>query len=273
MKKTKAILLGLLLVISVGILTACGSKAPASGEANNIRLGINGDETEVWTYIKDELAKEDVDLEIISFSDFTRPNLSLSEGEIDVNAFQHYAFFDKFVAEHNLDLTVIGETVSAPIGLYSNKIKSLDELKPGDKVSIPSDATNGGRVLILFQTAGLIKVDSSSGNLPTLKEITENPLNLEFIEIEAGTSVRMLDDVALGSVNSVFAVDAGLDPNKDALFLESLDESTKPYVNIVVTRTEDKDNPLYKKVVELYRTDEVKEIVNRIYKGAQVPTW
>lgn len=272
MKKTKRVILGLLLIISIGVLTACGSKDVANLE-NTVKLGINGDETEVWDYIRDELAKEDIKLEVISFSDFTRPNLALDEGEIQVNAFQHYAFLDKFKEEHKLELTAIGETVSAPIGLYSSKIESLDELKAGDKVAIPNDATNGGRVLILLQSAGLIKLDPSVGNLPTLKDIIDNPKELDIIEVDAGTSARMLEDVELASINAVFAVDAGFEPKKDAIYLEGLNETTKPYINVIVVKTEDKDNPIYNRIVEIYRTDEVKEIIDRIYKGAQVATW
>lgn len=271
MKKTKKLIVGLVVVLALGILTACG--ASDSDKENLVKLGINGDETEVWDYIKEELAKEDVELEIVSFSDFTRPNLALDEGEIQVNAFQHYAFLDKFKEEHNLELTAIGETVSAPIGLYSSKIKSLDELKEGDKVAIPNDGTNGGRVLILLQSAGLIELDPSVGNLPTLKDITANPKKLDIIEVDAGTSARMLEDVELASINAVFAVDAGFDPREDALYLEGLDESTQPYINVIVVKTEDKDDPVYNRIVEIYRTDEVKEIIDRIYQGAQIATW
>lgn len=272
MKKIKLSIVCLLLALSAIVFTACSNTTGKDGE-NLIRLGINGDESEVWTYIKEELAKEDINLEIISFSDYTRPNLALSEGEIDINSFQHYAFFNKFIEEHNLDLTPIGETVIAPIGLYSSKIKDVKELKAGDKIAIPNDATNGGRTLILLQTAGLIKVDPASGSLPTLKDITDNPLELEIIEVDASTTPRTLDDVKVAAINSQFAVDAGFFPSKDAIFLEPIDENSKPYINIIAARTEDKDNPIYKKVVEIYQTDEVKEIIDRIYKGSQVIAW
>lgn len=270
MKKIKFIIVAIL-VLTVGILTACGSET--AKEDNVIKLGVNGSETEVWTHIKGELAKEGITLEIVSFGDYTRPNLSLSEGEIDLNSFQHYAFFDKFRAEHNLDLTAIGETVIAPIGLYSNKIKDVSELKSGDKIAIPNDETNGGRALILLQTAGLIKVDPAAKNLPTLKDITENSLGLDIIEVDASTTPRTLDDVAVAAINSGFAVDAGFLPSEDSIFLEPINESSKPYINIIAVRTEDKDNPLYKKVVEAYQTKEVEEILEKLHKGSQVIAW
>ncbi len=270
MKNIKVIIIGLLVLV-LGILTACGSSS--AKEDNVIKLGVNGSETEVWSHIKEELEKDGITLEIVSFGDYVRPNLSLAEGEIDLNAFQHYAYFDKFKAEHKLDLTAIGETIIAPIGLYSNKIKDVSELKLGDKVAIPNDETNGGRTLILLQTAGLIKVDPAAGNLPTIKDITENPLELEIIEVDASTTPRILDDVAVAAINSGFAVDAGFLPTKDSIFLEPINESSKPYINIIAARTEDKDNPLYKKVVEAYQTKEVEEILIQLYKGSQVKAW
>ncbi len=270
MKNRKLIIVGLL-VLTLGILTACGSAT--AKKSNVIKLGVNGSETEVWSYIKGELAKEGITLEIVSFGDYTRPNLSLAEGEIDLNSFQHYAFFDKFKSEHKLDLTAIGETIIAPIGLYSNKIKDVSELKPGDKIAIPNDETNGGRALILLQTAGLIKVDPAAKNLPTLKDITENSLGLDIIEVDASTTPRTLDDVKVAAINSGFAVDAGFLPTEDSIFLEPINENSKPYINIIAARTADKDNPLYKKVVEAYQTKEVEEILIKLYKGSQVKAW
>ena len=273
MKKFQKMLTILLLIVVAGTFTACAAKETKTEEKKVIKLGITGSDNEVWAHIKEELAKEDITLEVISFSDYTRPNVALADGEIDINSFQHYAFFENFKTEHSLDLTAIGETVIAPIGLYSSKIQDVSELKEGDEITIPNDATNGGRALILLQTAGLIKLDEAAGNLPTLKDITENKLNLKITEMDAGTTARTLDDVAAAAINSGFAVDAGFTPTKDSIFLEPIDENSKPYINIIVARTEDKDNELYKKVVELYQTEEVRKIVDEIYKGSQVTTW
>lgn len=273
MKKIQNILSIILLIVVVGTFTACGSTEAKAGEQKVIKLGVTGSESEVWNHIKGELAKEGITLEIVSFSDYTRPNIALADGEVDMNAFQHYAFFDNFIEEHNLDLTPIGETVIAPMGLYSTKIKDLSELKEGDEITIPNDATNGGRALVLLQTAGLIKLNKPAEDLPTLKDITENKLNLKITEMDAGTIARTLDDVAAAAINSGFAVDAGFTPTEDSIFLEPIDENSKPYINIIVVRTEDKDNELYKRVVEVYQTDEVREIINELNKGSQVTPW
>lgn len=162
----------------------------------------------------------------------------------------------------------------APLGLYSNKIKDVSEIKDGDIIAIPNDATNGGRALKLLESAGLIKVDSAAGYTPTKKDITENPLNLDIKEVEAANTASLLPDVAAAVINGGHAVDNGLNPKEDAIFLESVEEgSDNPYVNIIVARTADKDNELYKKVVDYFRTPEVAKVIEDTYKGAYIPTW
>lgn len=272
MKNIQKLIAGFTIAITALTFTACGSKA-ASAETTTIKLGVTGSESEVWKHIREVLAKEGITLEVVSFSDYTRPNLALAEGEVDANAFQHYAFFDKFVAEHKLDLTVIGETVIAPLGIYSKKITKLEELKSGDSVAIPNDATNGGRALILLQSAGLLKIDEAAGILPTLKDVVENPLELELVEVDASTTARVQEDVTVSVINSGFAVDAGLNPAKDAIFLEPVDDKSKPYINVIAVRTEDKDNKALKRIVELYQTEAVRAIINELYKGSQVTPW
>lgn len=278
MKNIKLLVLALSLVVFGAFVTGCTSDKPAAdGSVEDkdqvIKLGVNGSENEVWTHIKEELAKEGITLEVISFGDYTRPNIALAEGEIDLNSFQHYAFFDKFKEERDLDLTAIGETIIAPLGLYSEKIKDLSELKDGDKVAIPNDETNGGRSLVLLQTAGLISLDPDSGYIPSQADVVENKLNLEFIEVDASNTERTLGDVSIAAINSGMAVDAGLLPSKDAVFLEPVDENSKPYINIIAARREDKDKEAFNRLVELYRTDEVEEIVEELYKGSQSITW
>ncbi|HEY4544775.1 MAG TPA: MetQ/NlpA family ABC transporter substrate-binding protein, partial [Tissierellaceae bacterium] len=235
------------------------------------KLGVNSDEMEVWNYIKNELKKDNVNLEIITFNDYTRPNLALAERDIDINSFQHYAFFNKFIANHNLDLTSIGETIIAPLGIYSEKINSLSEVKINDVVAIPNDETNGGRALNLLQSAGLLKLESKE--LPTVDDILENKLNLDILEVDAAMVPRTLKDVDIAIINSGFAVDAGYLPTDDSIFLEDINEDTNPYINIFAVRTEDKDDLDLLKIVEIYQTKEVEEIINRVYKGSQKIAW
>ena len=251
--------------------TAAGSEAAAdttaaSGEKTVIKLGVVGENNEQWQPVIDKLAEENIDLELVKFADYPLPNRALNDGEIDLNSFQHIAYFEDDCKNNGYDLSIIGETIMAPLGLYSNKIKDVSEIKDG--------ATNGGRALKLLESAGLIKVDPAAGYTPTKKDITENPLNLDIKEVEAANTASLLPDVAAAVINGGHAVDNGLNPKEDAIFLESVEEgSDNPYVNIIVARTADKDNELYKKVVDYFRTPEVAKVIEDTYKGAYIPTW
>ena len=243
--------------------TAAGSEAAAdttaaSGEKTVIKLGVVGENNEQWQPVIEKLSEENIDLELVKFADYPLPNRALNDGEIDLNSFQHIAYFEDDCKNNGYDLSIIGETIIAPLGLYSNKIKDVSEIKDGDIIAIPNDATNGGRALKLLESAGLIKVDPEAGYTPTKKDITES----------------LLPDVAAAVINGGHAVDNGLNPEKDSIFLESVEEgSDNPYVNIIVARTADKDNELYKKVVDYFRTPEVAKVIEETYKGAYIPTW
>lgn len=254
--------------------TAASGSAAASAEQTTIRLGVVGENNEYWTPVINRLADEGVTLELVKFSDYTQPNQALADGEIDLNAFQHYAYLNNEIADKGLDLTVIGETIIAPLGVYSDKITSLDELKDGDSIAIPSDATNGGRALKLLEAGGVITVDPAAGYTPEVGDITDNPKNIQFIEVEAAGTAALLPDVAAAVINGGHAVDNGLDPTTDAIYLESVSEgSDNPYINVIVARTADKDNELYKKVVEYFHSDEVAQVIKDVYKGAYIPAW
>ena len=263
---------GLILVLSLSVLTGCASENKAK-DSESIKIGVIGSESEVWDHIVEEVKKDGIDLEVVYFGDYNQPNRALADGEIDLNSFQHYAFFNKYIEEHDLDLTPIGETVIAPLGIYSENINNVDELKEGDKIAIPNDITNGGRALVLLQTAGLIKLDVGGEELPTIKNIVENKLNLEILEMDAATVPNVIDDVSAAIINSGIAVDSGRIPTEDSIFLEPVDDNSKPYINIIVSRSDEEDNEDYKKIVEAYQTKKVEEILDRLNKGSQVTVW
>ena len=278
MKKVKRLIcIAALTVLGITLLAGCGDgdkAASSSADTVTVKLGVVGENNEQWEPVIEALAEENIKLELVKFSDYSLPNQSLADGEIDINAFQHYSYLNNEITDKGLDLTVIGETIIAPLGLYADKITDISELKDGDKIAIPSDATNGGRSLKVLESAGLIKVNPDAGFLPTLADITENPLNLEFIEIEAANTASLLPDVAAAIINGGHAVDNGLFPQKDAIYLETVTEGDdNPYINIIVARTEDKDNAVYQKVVEAYRTEAVAKVIEDAYKGAYIPTW
>ncbi len=273
MKKSMVWVVALLLGFGIIFNSYLGDVA-AADKKQVIKLGITGEDYRIWNIVKAKLAKEDIELQIISFADYIRPNLALAEKEIDLNAFQHYAYLNKFAADRHLKLAPIGETILAPMGIYSSSLKSVKKLKVEAKVAIPNDATNEGRALNLLQSAGLIKIKAGAGLLPTLKDVVENPKRLQIIELVATQIPRSLQDVDIAVINSGVAIDAKFSPVKDSIFLENSKlETSKPYVNLIVAREEDKDNSLYQKVVKAYRSKDVKNAIKTIYQGAFIPAF
>lgn len=246
-----------------------GGTAAAADQA--LKIGVTaGPHAQIFEVVKKEAAKKGLALNVIEFSDYVQPNAALAAGDLDVNSYQHQPYLDSVNADRGYKLTSIAKTVIFPIGIYSKKVKSLDELKEGARIGIPNDPTNGGRALLLLQTAGLIKVSKDAGLKATPMDITENPKKLRFVELDAAQLPRSLDDTDASAVNTNFAIEAGLDPRKDAIKLESPES---PYANVLVVQEKRKDEPVFKTLVESYHSQAVKDFINEKYKGAVVPAW
>ena len=274
-------------ILSVGLI-GCGSSAAnsndtavsdkkeeaAPGEVTTLKVGVNGTDFRLWDSLNERLKDKNIKLEPVSFADYIKPNQALADKEIDLNAFQTEVYFEQFKKDHNLDLTSIGYTFIAPMGIYSNKIKSLDEVQDGATVAIPNDATNGGRALNLLESAGLIKLDGKDKVTPNEKNIVENSKNLKFVSMESVQIPRSLDDVDFAAINTGAATDAGLNPKTDSIYLEDANgENAKQYYNIIAVRTEDKDKEVFKTLMEAYHQEETKKVLDEIYKGGAVPVF
>lgn len=269
--KKRSIFIGLALAFVVG-LAGCGNSKKEAAKETTVKLGVIGSNTDVWDDVKKRLKDDDINLEYVKFTDYSQPNTALENGDIDLNSFQHQIFLDNFNEEHKTDLVSIGNTVSAPLGIYSEKIKALKDLKDGAKVAIPNDVTNGGRALKLLQTAKLITVKEGVTN-PTVSDVTANPKKLKITELDASQTARAMKDVDISVINSGMAVDAGLIPQDDAIFIEPVDKTSKPYVNIIVARKKDADNKVYQKIVTEYQTEQTKKVIKNTSKGADIPAW
>ena len=274
MKKLKKLAIGTILTAGVLLTAACGNGNKATGEeTTTVKLGVVGEVNEPWEYVKEQLAADGINLELVKFSDYATPNTALAEGELDLNSFQTKIFMEAFNEDHGEDLTPIGDTVIAPLGIYSSDLKDVSEIKENDTIAIPNDVSNEGRALLLLQTAGLIEVDPAKGQVPVVEDVTSNPLNLTFQPLDSSQTARALEDVAASVINSGMAVDAGFIPTEDAMFLDPVTESSDPYVNAIVVRGEDKDNELYNKIVAAYQTDGTKEVIEKTSKGSSIPVW
>ncbi|MGI2327871.1 MetQ/NlpA family ABC transporter substrate-binding protein [Planococcus sp. YIM B11945] len=269
MKKITAFLL---LALTALLLAACGGGEETGADGNRkVTLGISGSDTTIWDYVADKAKKEGIDLEIVTFSDYVAPNMALAEGELDLNAFQTISYFDEFVGEHKLDIVPIGSTVIAPMGLYSEKYKSIDELPNGAQIALPNEATNMGRGLLLLQEAGLIKLSDDAGLTGTADDIIENPKNIELVPMISGQTPRAMADVAASIINNGIAVDAGLNPTKDPIARENA--TAKPYINLIAASKENAEDSDFLKIVELYQQDDTKDFIIEHTKGAQIPTF
>ena len=267
-------LLTLVLALTTLALVGCGGGANNSAAKTEkvIKVGASPvPHAEILEAIKPELEKEGIKLEIVEFNDYVQPNLATNDKEVDANFFQHEPYLKNFITEHpELKLVnVLGVHVE-PMGVYSHKIKKLDELKDGASVSIPSDPTNGGRALLLLARANLIKLKDGAGTTATVQDIVDNPKHLKIQEIEAPQLPRTLDDVDISVINTNWAMQADLVPTRDALIME---DKTSPYVNILVVRQGDENRPEIQALVKALHSETVKNFINDKYKGAIVPAF
>lgn len=252
------------------LFVACGNRK--SNDPNHIKVGVATGPEYVIAEAAKKVAKEKygLEVELVQFNDYIMPNTSLEQGDIDANVFQTKPFLNEQISRRGYRFAIVGNTFIYPMAAYSKKIKSLDELKDGSTIVIPNDFANSSRALLLLQKVGLVKLKDGV-TFPRLLDITENPRNLEILELEAPQLPRVLDDakVSLSIINNNFAGQAGL-LLKDGVFAEDKDS---PYVNLIVTREENKDEEKVKKFVQTYQSDEVDKVAAEVFKGGAVKGW
>ena len=269
-------------------LAACGASNKESGNGKDktvtIKIGtmtIDNDEQQRWDLIQKTLEKEIVTLDFPPFTEDPHVNKAVADGELDVNAFQHYYYLNNWNKENNQDLVAIADTYIAPIRLYSgtkdgkNKYKKVNELPDGAEIAVPNDATNESRALNLLQAAGLIKLDKSGNELATVANIKENPKKLKITELDASQTARSLTSVDAAVVNNTFVNEAKLDYKK-ALFIEPKDKNSKQWYNIIAAKKDweksDKADAI-KKLIAAYHSDDVKELTEKTSDGLLEPVW
>ncbi len=272
--RTVRVLTSLLLIAG---LAACGSSdddpaTDGSGETlATLKVGATPvPHAEILNYVKDNLAEAaGLDLQIVEFTDYIQPNIALNEGQLDANYFQHLPYLEEQMAAAGYDFVNIGGVHLEPLGLYSQKITALDQLADGAIIAIPNDPTNGGRALKLLESNQLLTLEDTGDTSPTVHDIAENPRNLDVVEIEAAQLPRSLQDVDAAVINGNYAIEADLNPAEDALVIESAEDN--PYVNVLVARAEDKDDPNLQTLIALLQGPEVRAFIEETYSGAVIP--
>ncbi|MEW7913166.1 MetQ/NlpA family ABC transporter substrate-binding protein [Pseudomonas fulva] len=253
------------------LLAVAAAIAAFSAQADTLTVAATPvPHAEILNVVKPLLAKQGVELKVKEFTDYIQPNVQVAEKRLDANFFQHQPYLDEFNKAKGTDLVSVTGVHIEPLGVYSTKIKQLNELPSGATVVIPNDATNGGRALLLLDKAGVIKLKDNTNILSTVKDVAENPKNIKFRELEAATIPRVLTQVDAALINTNYALEAKLNPQKDALAIEGSDS---PYVNILVARPDNKDSEDMKKLAAALHSPEVKQFITEKYKGAVVPAF
>ncbi len=254
-------------------LAGCGNSSSSSTKPaetkKEIKIGATaGPHAEVAEAVAKEAQKQGLNVKVVEFTDYITPDKALASGDIDLNSYQHKPFLDNFNKQNNSDLVPIGKTILMRMGVYSDKVKDVKDIKDGGIVAIPNDPTNGGRGLVLLEKAGLIKLKDGIGFKATIADIAENPKNLQFKELEAAQLPRSLADVDAAAITMNYVMSAGLDVQKQGIFLESKDEPLA--VMVLAARNKDKDDPTYKKIADIFRSEAVKQFIADKYKGTIV---
>ncbi len=243
--------------------------APSSAET--IRVGVTaGPHAEILDVVQKVAAQRGLDIKVIEFTDYVVPNQALAQKELEANSFQHEPYLLNQISKTKWKLVKVARTIASPQGVYSLKYKKLTDLPSGGRVAIANDPSNGARGLLILAEQGLIKLKDGKTTTATVADIVDNPKKLRFVELDAAQLPRSLQDVDLVSINNNYAVQAGLNPAKDAIARESLEG---PWVNIIAVREEDKDRPWVKQLVEAYHSAPVKEFLEKRFAGTYIATW
>ncbi|WP_445525156.1 MetQ/NlpA family ABC transporter substrate-binding protein [Streptomyces cyslabdanicus] len=258
-------------------LTACGSESGSAKADADAALTVGATpnpQGEILTYVKDHLAKKaGLKLEVKEFTDYVTPDTAVQQGQLDANYFQHKPYLDDFNKKNGTDLVPVpgGAVHLEPLGVYSKSVKKLADLKKGATVAVPNDTTNEARALKLLEANGLIKLKAGAGYDATPKDVTSNPKNIQFKELEAAQLPRSLGDVDAAVINGNYALEAKLSPAKDAIAAEAAQGN--PYANILVVKKGNENDPRVKKLAELLTSPEVKKFIEDKYNGAVVPAF
>lgn len=278
---------GLLTVLGTAtlVLAGCENQASESTATNEdetatsglledgiLTIGVTaGPHEEIFELVKEKAAADGLDIELVVFNDYIAPNTALADGELDLNSIQTGPYLETVIADTGYEFTQAFENITIPMGVYSEQYDTVDELQEGDTIAVPNTPSQEGRVLLVLERAGVITLPEGLGIAATVDDIEENPLNLNFITGDPAQFIAQLPDVAAAGINSNYILDAGLSAEELAIAMEDPEDTT--WVNWVVSRTEDAEDPVIAQLEEYYKTDEVKTFIEETFKGAVVASW
>ena len=239
--------------------------------AEEIKVGVSpGEHAEIMEEVARIAEPMGLEIDVVEFSDYVVPNQALADGDIQANSLQHVPYLEAQMKDRGFELSVVGNTITTPMGVYSDKITDLSDLEEGATFGIPNDPTNGGRAMLVLQELGLIKVDEAAGLVPTVLDITENPKDLSFKELDAAQLPRSLADLDAALINTNYAIASGLSPKEDSIAMESAEN---PYVNVIAVRKGDEDAAWVETLLKAYHSDEIKAFIDESYQGMVITSW
>ncbi|MDF3384144.1 MULTISPECIES: MetQ/NlpA family ABC transporter substrate-binding protein [Sulfitobacter] len=239
--------------------------------AEEIKVGVSpGEHAEIMEEVARIAEPMGLEIDVVEFSDYVVPNQALADGDIQANSFQHVPYLEAQMKDRGFELSVVGNTITTPMGVYSDKITDLADLEEGSTFGIPNDPTNGGRALLVLQELGLIKVDEAAGLVPTVLDITENPKDLSFKELDAAQLPRSLADLDAALINTNYAIASGLSPKEDSIAMESAEN---PYVNVIAVRKGDEEAAWVETLLKAYHSGEIKTFIDESYQGTVITSW
>lgn len=254
-----------------GLAFAAALGLASVAAADTIRVGVTaGPHAEILDVVRKVASERGLDIKVVEFTDYVVPNQALAQKELEANSFQHEPYLKNQLSKTNWKLAKVATTIASPQGVYSAKYRKLADLPQGAQVAIANDPSNGARGLLILAEQGLVKLKDGKTVTATVADIADNPKKLRFVELDAAQLPRSLQDVDLVSINNNYAVQAGLNPAKDAIARESIEG---PWVNIIAVREEDKDKPWVKQLIEAYHSPAVKEFLEKRFAGTYIATW
>ncbi|HIU63895.1 MAG TPA: MetQ/NlpA family ABC transporter substrate-binding protein [Candidatus Avacidaminococcus intestinavium] len=273
MKKHLLFLSATLLSAAI-ILGGCGTSGQEDKTQTvkqTLKVGVTaGPHAEILDEVKKIAAKDGLQVETIEFNDYIQPNVALYQGELDLNSMQHRPYLDNIVKDRNYDLVEVAKSVNFPMAAYSQKFKKDEKITDGATIGIPNDPTNGGRALLLLAAQKLITLKEGIGVRATLADVTENPHNFQFKELDAAIIPRSLSDLDVAVINTNYAIATGMNPVNDSIFIESAES---PFVNILVTKSTLKDDPRIQTFIKAYQSEATAKFIAEHFKGSVTPGW
>lgn len=273
--KKKNIIIGIIVILVIAVAGYFSFGGQTTTKSKTVTIGIMSgvkQDDKIWASVSKTVKKKyNITLKFKKFTDYTQPNKALADGDIDLNAFQHYAFLKSWNKANNTKIVAIGKTFITPIRLYSKKVSSVKDIPDGAVIAIPNDATNESRALYLLKNAGLITLKKGT-DLATVKSIKSNPKNIQIKELDASQTARSLSDVTAAVINTNYAQAANIN-YKTAIYVEPVNKDSEQWINIIAANKKDKDKQAYKDVVKAYQTAKTKKTIKKEYGTAEIPAW